>query len=404
MNKSTLYITFDGLSDPLGQSQIIPYLCGIASQGYHIHILSCEKKNRLQAEHDVIKKKMANLPISWEYIHYDSGAGFLSRFAYIREISAMARAIAKKEKIALVHCRSYLASLVGLELKRKFKIPFVFDMRGFWANERIDGGIWKKSNPLHLFFYRYFKAKEKRFLAESNAIVSLTHKAVKELDTNFSKFSIPGKTTVIPCCTNASFFDPAQVQAKQVEGIQENDHVIVYTGSIGTWYYTKEIIDCMLSWRKLIPNVRLLIVTKDRDELEKVLSLYPTHERSVVVTASATYSEVPKYLARAKAAIFFIKPAYSKMASSPTKMAECWAMNLPVITNAGIGDNDHFFGMGNAGVLVNEFKQEEYLRVGEKYLELSKTNNDYRSIALKYFDNKRAIEWYTTIYDKLSAG
>ena len=38
-----LFISFDGLLEPLGQSQILPYLRGLATRGVAITVLSFEK-------------------------------------------------------------------------------------------------------------------------------------------------------------------------------------------------------------------------------------------------------------------------------------------------------------------------------------------------------------------------
>ena len=43
MSNKNLFITYDGLLDPLGQSQILPYLKIIAKE-YPINVLSFEKK------------------------------------------------------------------------------------------------------------------------------------------------------------------------------------------------------------------------------------------------------------------------------------------------------------------------------------------------------------------------
>ncbi len=403
MNKDTLYITFDGLSDPLGQSQILPYLCGIAKNGYNITILSCEKKDRLQKEEPNIETLIKDLPISWQYIIYDEAGSFVSRFSYIRKLSSLARSVYKKKKITLIHCRSYLASLIGLTFKLKYTTPFIFDMRGFWADERIDGGIWKKSIFLHRLFYNYFKKKEKQFIKNADAIVSLTNSAVNELGKSYSPEFIKSKTSVIPCCTNTELFDRNSSKTISVPAISLSDHVIIYTGSIGTWYYTKEMIDCVIEWKKQIPNIKLLIVTRDRIELDKILSKYSEEERSLVITASAAYNEVPSYLALAKAAMFFIKPSYSKIASSPTKMAECWAMNLPIITNSGIGDNDLYFNQHRGGILINAFTNDDYKTACEKYISSAQIQTDYRALALNYFDTKLAVRSYTSIYNSLTS-
>lgn len=401
MKKSTLFISFDGLSDPLGQSQILPYLCGIAANGYHITILSCEKQSRIKTEENAIREKIYNLPIAWEYILYEESKGFMARIQYIFQLYRLAKKQMQQKPIALVHCRSYLTALIGLRLKRKKNIPFVFDMRGFWADERIDGGIWRKSNPLHNIFYRYFKAKEKQFLQYADAVVSLTHAGLKELDKNFPELNIPAKTTIIPCCTNTTLFQANTNAQFTFPGINQNDHVIIYTGSIGTWYYTKEMIDCILVWKKIIPNIKLIILTRDQVELNNILSKYSAEEKSIILSTSASYQQVTQFLSLAEAALFFIKPAYSKIASSPTKMAECWALDLPIITNSGIGDNDLYFKQYEGGVLLDAFNEAAYTKAVQDYLNLHTNPGHYRQIALNYFDHKTAIANYTNIYNKI---
>jgi len=398
LNKHTLYITFDGLCDPLGQSQILPYLVGIAKEGYHIHILSCEKTQRLKTEGIQINKLIANLSITWQFITYNESGGAFSRWLYTRRLEKMAQKVRKNNKIELVHCRSYLASLVGLKFRIRYKIPFVFDMRGFWADERIEGKIWDLKKRLHATLYKYFKQKEKQFLETADYVVSLTHAGLNEMTKVFPNYLLTAKTKIIPCCTNTALFDPNLNFQKPEIKFNKQDHVLIYTGSIGTWYFTKEMIDCVLNWQKQIPSIKLLILTKDRMEAQTILKSYGKGIDETVTIASADHRSVPNYLRIAKAAIFFIKPSYSKIASSPTKMAECWAMDLPVITNTGIGDNDLYFKNNNGGVLIQRFNEEEYSKACDNYLSLNSETGKYRKIAVDYFDHQQAIKSYVEIY------
>ncbi|MCE3227635.1 MAG: glycosyltransferase [Bacteroidetes bacterium] len=396
MAKTTLYITFDGLSDPLGQSQILPYITGVAANGYRITIISCEKQERLKTEKSRIESLLSKNSIDWKHIDYDQDGGFFSRFSYLKQLLKIAEKENAEKKFSLVHCRSYLASWIGLKLKRKYNIPFLFDMRGFWADERIEGNIWSRKNLLHMMAYRYFKRKEKEFLKYSDAIVSLTHAAEDMLEKKFPEFNIKSKTNIIPCCVNTDLFNGNSVNKTG------NDHLLIYAGSVGTWYYTKEMIDCVLVMRELIPDIKLLIVTRDREALNTILQNYSESDQKIISTESASYSDMPSVLSRARASIFFIKPAFSKMASSPTKMAECWAMNLPIITNSGIGDNDIYFNTHKGGVLVNDFTPEAYRKAAKDYLASLNTNVNYRQIAVQYFNTKNAVATYTSIYQRHS--
>lgn len=403
MNKNTLYITFDGLTDPLGQSQILPYLLGVSANGYNISILSCEKIKKLNNEKDKVLELLKNSTITWQYIIYDEDRGSLSRILYLKKLSALAKKLNNQNQFKLIHCRSYLPALIGMYFKIKYKTPFIFDMRGFWADERIDGGIWKMSKLKHRLFYNYFKKKEKQYLINASAIVSLTKNAVTELTKIYPQVDITKKTTVIPCCCNTEAFNKNVVDTPiNIPSVSQNDYVIVYTGSIGTWYYTKEMIDCMLVWKNYIPNLKLLIITRDIDPLNLILKNYPSNISQFIITLSSSYHNIPKYLNLAKAAIFFIKPSYSKIASSPTKMAECWAMNLPIITNSGIGDNDIFFKNNLGGILINNFSKQDYEEAYKKFAEIAIQQKNYRDIALTYFDTKDAVIKYTHIYSSLT--
>ena len=67
--------------------------------------------------------------------------------------------------------------------------------------------------------------------------------------------------------------------------------------------------------------------------------------------------DVPSYLAASDAGLAFIKPCFSKIASSPTKYAEYLASGLPLIINSGIGDSDALINNEGAGSLITEFSE-----------------------------------------------
>ena len=66
-----------------------------------------------------------------------------------------------------------------MQLQKK-GVAFIFDIRGFWADERVDGQLWSLSNPLYRFIYHYIKRKEHNAYQAANKIVTLT-RAAKEV-------------------------------------------------------------------------------------------------------------------------------------------------------------------------------------------------------------------------------
>ena len=177
----TLYLSYDGMTDPLGSSQVIPYLRGLASRGHEITILSAEKPERFARSRDAIGAVLTQARIDWQPIVYHKKPPMLSTVWDVRQMRKRAFELADQKGIELVHCRSYVPSLVGLRLKRERGVRFLFDMRGFWADERVDGGLWDLKKPHYQLAYRFFKKRESAFLNESDRAVSLTHAGKTEM-------------------------------------------------------------------------------------------------------------------------------------------------------------------------------------------------------------------------------
>ncbi len=68
MAKKVLYISYTGMTDPLGQAQVLPYLFQLAKKGYDITILSCEKKDRIEKEGADIRNTITEAGIKWHPI------------------------------------------------------------------------------------------------------------------------------------------------------------------------------------------------------------------------------------------------------------------------------------------------------------------------------------------------
>jgi len=245
------------MTDPLGQSQVIPYLQGLTKFGYHFTILSCEKKDRFNLHQQSIQTILAESNISWQPVMYTKKPPVLSTVYDFLKMKKKALHLHAQKKFAIVHCRSYISSLIGLYLKEQFNIKFIFDMRGFWADERVDGGLWTLSNPVYKKVYTFFKEKEQQFLNKADAVISLTEAGKNEMQRWENSDNYLNKIHVIPCCADLKLFDKDVVTKEKqsvfrVElGISKDDFILVYLGSIGTWYLLKEMMQCFAAIKKI---------------------------------------------------------------------------------------------------------------------------------------------------------
>ena len=65
-------------------------------------------------------------------------------------------------------------------MKRKYPIKFLFDMRGFWADERVDGEIWNLKSRFSSGFIISSRKRTSYFLS-ADASVSLTYNGKNEI-------------------------------------------------------------------------------------------------------------------------------------------------------------------------------------------------------------------------------
>ena len=68
-----LYFSYDGLLDPLGQSQIIPYISAISAAGHSLTIVSYEKVERTKEQIKVMDLKLQKIEVNWVRLEFRSG-------------------------------------------------------------------------------------------------------------------------------------------------------------------------------------------------------------------------------------------------------------------------------------------------------------------------------------------
>lgn len=401
-----LYISYDGLTDALGQSQVLPYLINLARLKYEITILSTEKEDNFLKNKLLISKICSDNGIKWEYISYTKKPPILSTLIDVSKLKKKVKALNTENKFQIVHCRSYIAALVGMAMKVNYGTKFLFDIRGFWADERVDGNIWNLKIPVFKWVYSYFKKKERAFFLSADASVSLTFNGKKEILSWEYMKGKKGNIYVIPCCADLNHFDytsnKREFLIKKKLGIEENHKVICYLGSIGTWYMMDEMLDYFKVHLTKHPESIFLWITKDNPDEIFQAAKKKGIDKNIKVTSSER-KELPQVLSICDASIFFIKPLYSKKASSPTKMAELLGMGIPLICNSNVGDTDEIVAKESVGLVVKDFSDDEYNIIVEKFDTLINTDKTHlRNVAKEYFSLEQGVKNYSSIYESLS--
>ena len=378
------------MTDPLGQSQVLPYIINLTKENYNFHLISFEKPDRYIKYKSLIEKICLNNNIKWHPIKYTKKPPFFSTIFDFFKMKKLSKELKIKHGFSLLHCRSYIPSLIGLSFKRLHGIPFLFDMRGFWADERVEGGLWNLKNPIYKLVYKYFKNKEKQFLLESNHIISLTHNGKKELLLNLGKDDY-APISVIPCCADINIFN--------IHKRTSDQFIVGYLGSLGTWYMLDEMLIFFKRLLEFRPDALFHFLTKEPASLihdkAKELNISSSH---FLIEESAR-KDIPAKTANWNFSFIFITPSYSKKSSSPTKQGELMAMGIPVICNKGVGDMDEIVIKYNSGIVVST---DEIASLNiQDILQKSFEKEEIRKGGIDYFSLKQGIELYSSIYKKL---
>lgn len=388
----TLYISYFGLREPLVQTQVLPYLREIQKDGHEVSLITFEPdhRNSWTAEESALwASRLATEGIQWRSLAYHKRPSLPATLYDIIAGSILLIRMARRSPIDVFHARGYVPAAMGAIAKLFTKTKLIFDIRGLLPEEYADAGVWQRDGLLH----RLTKSAEKHLIAAADGFVVLTKKARHILFPSCDDRDTRGRPIeLIPCCVDLKRFQSARElsreQAKTRLGLSGR-RVIAYVGALGGWYLTKEIADFLAVAHRADSATFSMILTQSPPEMiSRELNRLGVEATDYLIKQVAP-AEIPTYLQAADMALSFIKPSYSKLSSSPTKIAEYLASGLPIICNAGIGDVDELIESERAGVILETFSEEAYLAALARMRQLlgeADINDRCRAAAYRHFD------------------
>lgn len=339
----TLYLTRNGLLEPLGQSQVFSYLRGL-SQEYRITLITYEKDEDWADTQRVINLRVEceGLGIRWLPQRFRPRPKLIApAMSMIRMVWIVTREV-RSQRVRLIHARSYIPAAVALVVSRMTGVPFLFDMRALWPEELITAGRLHRGSMLH----KAMVLSECACLRNASGVVSLTHAAVEHLKRVYPQ-DLAGQTVaVIPTCADLDRFVPASQPPSQ--------RVI---GCLGTllsgWFRLDWLATFLAVAAKRDPELQFELTTRD-DPAQLLAAVGVGAElQSRLSIASSPPERVHEVLQGQIASVMFFTQGLSKLGSSPTRMAEILGCGLPVVANEGIGDVAQIIRVHRVGVLVS---------------------------------------------------
>jgi len=378
----TLYVCYFSLYEPLVQTQVLPYLRGISRAGTKVWLLTFERE---MPEHwktepaETWRDKLREDGIEWLTLPYHSRPSLAAKILDVVTGTLRVIRTVRRERISIIHARSHLPTVMGLLARLFTGARVIFDIRGLFGDCYVEAGHWRSGGLL----YRITKTVEK-FLFRADAFVVLTDRARSELFPAVSEKPIQ----VIPTCFDPERWNAPQEDIRAIIGARGRT-IIVYAGSLGGAYLTRELAEFFAVARTIDDKAFLLIATHSsphlvKDELDR--AGVPAADFHIAYVAP---DKLPAFLCAGDIAMCLVKPGYSKLASSPTKFAEYLASGLPVISTRGIGDLDSVIDREGVGVLLDGFTVESYAHAFRRADALRKQpsfSDACRDVAHRFYD------------------
>ena len=317
-----LYISYDGLLDPLGQSQIVPYVSAISAAGYSLTIVSYEKVKRTKEQIKFMEIKLQKIGVNWVHLEFRSG----KIWGIKRLISGtlLIRKLCRDLQPDFVHLRGFVPAVI-FQLCQS-RIPFLYDFRGFALGEWVDSGKITQSSLV----YRVLNQLDRKAVNSASGLVVLEESAKRLLKETYDVPNVPLK--VIRTCTDTKRYK----KLKNIKNKENSTLRFVFLGG-GRFPYRPDL--ALMLIEKLIGhgfdcNIDF-INEGDHGVIEKANDLINISKEKVRILG-CEHSEIPDILATYDCGIVMVESSHWRRVCSPTKLGEYFASGLPVISLDGI--------------------------------------------------------------------
>ena len=222
----------------------------MVKEGYEVDLITSHDQDGYKVS-DIEGVKVHYIPV-----RYDNRYGFLRRlWSFMSFVNKAYRYASEIQNLDLLYITStpLTVGLIALRLKRKKKLPYIFEVRDLWPEAPIQIGIIK-----HPWLKKITRLLEYRVYQRSEKIVALSPGTK-----NYIENLLPEKK--IHLCTNLSdciFFNPELEKdpiISQELGIKD-EFVICYFGALGMVNHLEYLLNAANASKNAALNIRFLII------------------------------------------------------------------------------------------------------------------------------------------------
>jgi hypothetical protein len=404
LNRPILFLTFDGVLQPLAFSQVVRVVTALARGGFVYRLLSVERTQDLADLHNVarVKRVLSDACVAWTWVGVDLNHSARRSGEAFARCLAHARSIVRRDQVALIHARGYQGGAVANVVRRLTGIPYLFDARGCWIDEKTD---WFARPAM----YAAGKFAERHLYAEAEAVVTLTDLHARDvIDGSFGRRSAD-RVMTIPTCADYDEFRlqtdrqtyraPREVVPLDVQRRLAGQVILAIVGALNRSYLPGPTLSLVKHACETRRDVHLLVLTQQRAEYEKLLSAAAIGADRFTVT-SARHDDMPTWLNWVDWGLLLLTDTISKRGSMPTKLAEFFAAGVRPVAHGCNSEMTDWVRRAGSGIVLDEVAQSS-LRAAA--LELTSCTDDFetlrhaREITEPHFSLLSGVERYANL-------
>ncbi len=299
-----------------------------------------------------------------------------------------------------IHSSSFYGKYGG-KVAKEYKIPFIYELRGFLEDTHVGLGILKENS----FIYHRKQEKTYSILKKADVIITLGEPMKNELICHgFDK----NKIIIIPNGVNTQKFKPIPPNLHLKKNLSiENDYILGYIGSIRRIEGIEILLMALKLIKKKINNIKLLLIGPyNYDYLQDLITLTEklNIKKNILIIGKIPNSRIQEYYSILDICIIPRLNLKVNRLVTPLKPLEVMAMGKVLITS-NLPALRELVKPKISGIL---FEAENHQDLSEKILEVlndeNKRNNlgkSARQFVEDNYDWKIIIKKYFSIYQEL---
>ncbi|WP_448518601.1 glycosyltransferase [Rhodoflexus sp.] len=325
--------------------------------GSKIFLLTLEQKRFAitAKEHKEIQNELRQWNIihrSYPYFSY----GFRSYLNWIRIVIRLL-ADAWLNRVRYIHAFCTPAGMSAYLLSVLTGATLVMDCYEPHAEASVENNDWQRNSLRFRLLFWLEKLQSHRASYVLSNTEGMRNYALDKYGATFSHFCVR------PNCTNLDQFSEAHIKkADLLANYGFTDKIVgVYAGKLGGIYLKKEVFDFFkVAHEHWGDRFRILLLTSHtRDEIEH-MAAESNLDSSIITSLFAPHHLVPDLMGLADFGITPVKPVPTKRYCSPVKDGEYWALGLPVVIPAGIGDDADIIARYDIGAVLPALNTTAY--------------------------------------------